>query len=80
LPCGDRRHENSATGRTSRPLKIIHWNAESVNSKKDKYSKKIKYNEANPMAKRNNIEKKNLHILCELLKTVKFIQETTLQI
>ena len=36
----DRSQENRVTGPT-KPLKIMHWNAEGVNSKRDGYSKKL---------------------------------------
>lgn len=63
LPRGARRQENRATGQTNqRPIKIMHWNAEGVNSKRDGYSKKLELE--------NILEQEQVNVCC--------IQETHL--
>lgn len=42
LPCGARRRENRATGQV---LKIMHWNADGVYSKRDGYKKQLELEE-----------------------------------
>ena len=53
LPRGARRQENRATGQV---LKIMHWNAEGVNSKKDGYSKKVELE--------NILHEEQVHVCC----------------